>query len=106
MSSRHVTVARLIETLRQYPSDLLVAVPSPCPTDALFEGILDGPVKFDVVPVTDVRTGFNPVGFDGWTDPDWNVLLIRSSTDRAFWAVSPNEENNFLIKGAAGKRSH
>ena len=80
MSSRHMNVAALIEKLREYPPNLLVALSSPVRSDELFEGILDGPKTFEVVQVQDVRSGFNPIGVDGVTedDVDWPVLFIGS----------------------------
>ena len=80
MSSCHMNVAALIEKLRRYPPNLLVALSSPVVGDKLFEGILDGPDTFEVVQVHDVRSGFNPIGVDGVTedDVDWPVLFIGS----------------------------
>lgn len=108
MSSRHLTVAGLIGILKQYPPDLLVAVPAPVYSSELYEGILDGPARFDVVPVQDVRTGFNPVGVAGASpndDEHWNVLLIRSDSDAVHWpaeADSPVADLPSPPKGLGG----
>lgn len=99
MSSHQITVAQLIEKLRQFPPSMLVAVPSPCHADELYEGILDGPRHFDVVEVTDVRTGFNPVCHD-WPDGDWPVLLIRADDSRAYY---PTDGFDVDIKFAVDK---
>jgi hypothetical protein len=85
-----MNVGALIEKLRQYPPNLLVALSSPVRSDELFEGVLDGPSKFEVVSVQDVRSGFNPVGVDGATehDVDWDVLFIgpRGTRPSSVWA--------------------
>lgn len=84
MSSHQITVAQLIEKLKEYPPDLLVAVPSPCDNDKLYEGILDGPSVFEIIPVADVRTGFNPTSLLD-EEKDWDVLLIRTNPSLMHW---------------------
>lgn len=103
MSSHHITVEQLVEILKQYPPRMLVAVPAPCNSTELFEGTLDGPRFFDVVPVQDVRTGFNPLGVDGADEEHWPVLLIRSNRGRIHWpaeADSPVDD----IKSPMGQQ--
>jgi hypothetical protein len=88
MSSTHITVAGLIGILKQYPLDMLVAVPSPVHKGEEYEGILNGPSFFQVVQVNDVRSGFNPVGFHGYDIEDWPVLIIADRENWAEWMVA------------------
>jgi hypothetical protein len=85
MSSHHITVAGLIGILKQYPPDLLVAMPSPVQPGELFEGMLDGPRYFQRIAVNDVRTGFNPLMLDTQTEHAWDVLLIRTNDHVMHW---------------------
>lgn len=75
-----MTVRELIAKLSVYPPDMLTAVQCHYfdPLEA-YEGILDGPQEFTIVPVCDVRTGYNPtrMGNVADKDADFSVLLIR-----------------------------
>lgn len=102
MSSDHVTVAQLIEQLRAYPPDMLVAISQPLNEGEEYEGIINGPRHLEVVQVQDVRSGFNPIDFQGgaWTGgnnddgSDWPVLLIAPWKDAPrHWRRGDDQED-------------
>jgi hypothetical protein len=78
MSSKHVTVRDLIGRLKTYDPDLLVVVEDRFfnPLEA-YEGCLNGPTQFDIVPVCDLRSGMSPVEMVRYGEKAWDVLLIR-----------------------------